>query len=178
MEHSEGLLGRMATFYLIGDYKAVCLIVLHQAIHLFFTDVLFCNKRFSFNSRLQRHLNISTPNKGLVFLLFSSLMQRKQKVKKRSQWPSFPPYLLPLLGEPHNITFWAKAIHHLEFGILRDYRYPNPFLSQSYPKLLEPKIEELELILSSSFPTSSLLVSPSFLTPKYNLNSSTFLHLH
>lgn len=75
MEHSEGLLGRMAMFYPIGDYKAACVIVLHQAIHLFFTDVLFCNKTFSFNSRLQGHPNISTPNKGLVFFSFSSLMQ-------------------------------------------------------------------------------------------------------
>lgn len=32
----------------IGDYKGVCLIVLHQAIHLFFTDVLFCNKKIFF----------------------------------------------------------------------------------------------------------------------------------
>lgn len=71
MEHLEGLLGRMAMFYLIGDYKAVCLTVLYQDVHLFFTDVVFCNKRFSSNSRLQGHQNISRPNKGLVFFSHS-----------------------------------------------------------------------------------------------------------
>lgn len=67
--------GKVIVLNPIGDYKGACLIVLHQAIHLFFTDVLFCNKKFSFNSRLPGHLNISTTNKDLVCFQFSSLMQ-------------------------------------------------------------------------------------------------------
>ena len=48
MEHSEGasLEGGKALFLnLTGDYKGVCLIVIHQTMHLFFTDVSFCDRR-------------------------------------------------------------------------------------------------------------------------------------
>ena len=43
MEHSEG--GKALFLNLTGDYKGVCLIEICQTIHLFFTNVSFCNKR-------------------------------------------------------------------------------------------------------------------------------------